>query len=335
MRKIRFGVLSTARIGIQKVIPAMQQGRFTEVTAICSRSEDKARSAAADLGIARYYGSYEALLADPEIDAIYNPLPNHLHCPWSKKAMEAGKHVLCEKPLGLNHAEIEDLIKTRERCGVKAAEAFMIKSCPQWIDARERVRRGQIGELRMIQAFFSYDNRDPKNIRNRADIGGGGMWDIGCYPVVVARYLFEDEPRRAAAALEFDPVMKTDRLNSVILEFDRGQAVFGVSTQLVPYQRVHIFGTTGHLEVVIPFNAPNDRPCIVRQDSGALEEKEITEHVYETVDQYTLQGDDFARAIFEDQEVVSPLEDALQNTTVIAAVFTAAREKRWVSIQSY
>jgi predicted dehydrogenase len=246
--------------------------------------------------------------------------------------MEAGKHVLCEKPLGLNREEIEDLIRTRDRCGVKAAEAFMVKSCPQWIDARDRVRRGEIGELRMIQAFFSYDNRDPENIRNRADIGGGGMWDIGCYPVMVSRYLFEDEPRRTAAVLEFDPVMKTDRLNSVILEFGQGQAIFAVSTQLVPYQRVHLFGTSGHLEVVIPFNAPNDRPCIVRQDSGALDEKEITEHIFPTVDQYTLQGDDFARAIIEDQEVVSSLEEGLKNTTVINAVFTAAREKRWVSI---
>ena len=332
MKKIRFGVLSTAKIGTAKVIPALQQGRFTEVTAICSRSEDRARSAAEKAGISKHYGSYDALLADPEIDAVYNPLPNHLHCPWSKKAMEAGKHVLCEKPLGLNRDEIEELIKTRDRCGVKAAEAFMIKSCPQWIDTRERVRRGEIGELRMIQSFFSYDNRDPDNIRNKADIGGGGMWDIGCYPIMVSRYLFEDEPRRTAAAFEFDPVMKTDRLNSVILEFGQGQAIFGVSTQLVPYQRVHCFGTTGHLEIVIPFNAPNDRPCIVRQDNGTLDENEIIEHAFPTIDQYTLQGDDFARAIIEDQEVVSSLEDGLKNTMVINAVFTAAREKRWVPI---
>lgn len=332
MKKIRFGILSTARIGTEKVIPAIQRGQLTEVTAICSRSEDKARSAAQKIGIAKYYGSYEALLADPEIDAVYNPLPNHLHCPWSKKAMEAGKHVLCEKPLGLNRQEIEDLIRTRDRCGVKAAEAFMIKSCPQWIDARDRIKRGEIGELRMIQAFFSYDNRDPDNIRNQADIGGGGMWDIGCYPVMVSRYLFEDEPFRTAAAFEFDPVMKTDRLNSVILEFGRGQAIFGVSTQLVPYQRVHLFGTTGHLEVVIPFNAPNDRPCIVRQDSGTLDEKEIIEHIFPTIDQYTLQGDDFARAIIEDREVVSSLEDGLKNYAVINAVFTAARDKRWIQI---
>ena len=284
------------------------------------------------LGIEKYYGSYEALLADPDIDAVYNPLPNHLHCPWSKKAMEAGKHVLCEKPLGLTTEEIEELIETRNRCGVKAAEAFMVKSCPQWLDARERVRRGELGELRLIQSFFSYDNKDPNNIRNIVDVGGGAMWDIGCYPVVISRYLFEAEPRRAAAAMEFDPVMKTDRLTSVILEFERGQAMFGVSTQLVPFQRLHLFGTGGHLEVVIPYNAPNDRGCTIRQDSGTLVEEEITTHSFPVVDQYTLQGDDFARAILEDGEVPSPLEDGLRNTRTIMAIFTAGREKRWVNI---
>ena len=332
MQKLRIGVLSTAKIGLEQVIPAMQQGQLTEVTAISSRSADKARTAAAALGIEKHYGSYEELLADPDIDAVYNPLPNHLHCPWSKKAMQAGKHVLCEKPLGLTEEEIENLIVTRDECGVKAAEAFMVKSCPQWIDARERLRGGEIGDLRMIQAFFSYDNRDPDNIRNIVEVGGGAMWDIGCYPVVISRYLFEDEPLRTAATIDFDPVMKTDRLTSVILEFDRGQAIFGVSTQLVPYQRVHLLGSTGHLEIVIPFNAPNDRSCILRYDSGTLLEEEIVSHRFPVMDQYTLQGDDFARAVLEGAEIKSTLEDGLANTRVIKAIFTAAREQRWVTI---
>ena len=332
MKKLRIGVLSTANIGTEKVIPAMQQGRLTEVTAISSRSADKARAAAAMLGLDKHYGSYEELLADPDIDAVYNPLPNHLHCSWSKKAMQAGKHVLCEKPLGLNEEEIVDLIRTRDECGVKAAEAFMVKSCPQWIDARERVHRGEIGELRMIQAFFSYDNRDPGNIRNIVDIGGGAMWDIGCYPVVISRYLFASEPLRTAAYFDFDPVMKTDRLNSVILEFDQGQAIFGVSTQLVPYQRVHLLGSQGHLEVVIPFNAPTDRPCILRYDSGTQFEEEVVSTSFPVMDQYTLQGDDFARAVLEGAEIKSTLEDGLANTRVIRAIFTAAREQRWVTI---
>jgi predicted dehydrogenase len=332
MKKLRIGVLSTAKIGLEKVIPAMQQGQLTEVTAISSRSVDKARAAAAALGINKHYGSYEELLADPDIDAVYNPLPNHLHCPWTKRAMQAGKHVLCEKPLGLTEEEIEDLIVTRDECGVKAAEAFMVKSCPQWIDARERVRGGEIGDLRVIQAFFSYDNRDPENIRNIVEVGGGAMWDIGCYPVVISRYLFEEEPLRTAANIDFDPVMKTDRLTSAILEFDRGQAIFGVSTQLVPYQRVHLLGTTGHLEIVIPFNAPNDRSCILRCDSGTLVEEEVVSRSFPVMDQYTLQGDDFAGAILEGAEIKSTLEDGLANTRVIKAIFTAAIEQRWVTI---
>jgi predicted dehydrogenase len=332
MGKLRFGVLSTAKIGLEKVIPAMQQGRLTEVTALSSRSPDTARNAAAALGIDKHYGSYEELLADPDIDAIYNPLPNHLHCPWSKKAMQAGKHVLCEKPLGLTEEEIEDLIATRDECGVKAAEAFMVKSCPQWINARERVRAGEIGDLRAIQAFFSYDNRDPENIRNIVEVGGGAMWDIGCYPVVVSRYLFESEPLRVAATIDFDPVMKTDRLTSAVLEFDQGQVTFSVSTQLVPYQRVHLLGTTGHLEIVIPFNAPNDRSCIMRYDSGTLLEEEVVSHSFPVMDQYTLQGDDFARAVLEGAEIKSTLEDGLANTRVIRAIFTAGAEQRWVTI---
>ncbi|MBT8346240.1 MAG: Gfo/Idh/MocA family oxidoreductase [Desulfofustis sp.] len=332
MKKLRIGVLSTAKIGLEKVIPAMQHGQLTEVTAISSRSVDKARAAAEALGINKHYGSYEELLADPEIDAVYNPLPNYLHCPWSKKAMQAGKHVLCEKPLGLTGEEIEDLIATRDECGVMAAEAFMVKSCPQWIDARERVRGAEIGDLRAIQAFFSYDNRDPGNIRNIVETGGGAMWDIGCYPVVISRYLFESEPLRAAATIDFDPSMKTDRLASVVLEFNQGQATFSVSTQLVPYQRVHLLGTTGHLELVIPFNAPNDRSCILRYDSGTLLEEEVVSHSFPVMDQYTLQGDDFARAVLEGTEIKSTLEDGLANTRVIKAIFTAAKEQRWVTI---
>jgi predicted dehydrogenase len=332
MHKIRYGVLSTANIGVQKVIPAMQQGKLTEVVAISSRSLAKARQAAEQLGIEKYYGSYEELLADPDIDAVYNPLPNHLHCPWSIKAMEAGKHVLCEKPLGLNSSEIEAMIRARDRCSVKAAEAFMIKSNPQWQAVRAKVRSGELGELRMIQGFFSYHNIDPQNIRNIAEAGGGAMWDIGCYPVMVCRYLFENEPRRVAALLEFDPVMQTDRLGSVIMEFASGQAHFGVSTQLVPYQRVNVLGSKGRLEVVIPFNAPNDRPCIIRQDSGTLVEEEITSHSFETMDQYTLQADDFSRAIMEDGSVRSTLEDSLKNTRVIRAIFAAARENCWITL---
>jgi len=332
MEKIKWGILSSAKIGLKQVIPAIQQGTLSEVTAICSRSIEKANVAASSLGIEKAYGSYEALLQDPDVDVIYNPLPNNMHMEWTVKAMEAGKHVLCEKPIGLTVAEVEEMIRVRDRCGVKAGEAFMVKSNPQWIETRERVRRGEVGDLRLIQGTFSYYNVDPANIRNIPDLGGGGIWDIGCYPVTISRYIFEQEPVRLVANLEFDPEMKTDRLGSVMMEFPSGQAQFAVSTQLVPYQRMHIFGTGGHLEVQIPFNAPNDRPCIVTQDRGSILLDEITTHEYPVTDQYTQMADAFSKAVQEDAEVPVTLEDALNNTRVLTAIFKSTGSREWVKV---
>ena len=332
MEKIKWGVLSTAKIGLKQVIPAIQAGEWGEVTAIASRSPDKAKVAASSLGIEKAYASYEELLADPDLDCIYNPLPNKLHMEWTVKAMEAGKHVLCEKPIGLSVAEVEKMIEVRDKSGVKAGEAFMVKSNPQWIETRERVRRGEVGEPRLIQGMFSYFNTDPSNIRNIPDLGGGGMWDIGCYCSTCSRYIFEEEPTRLVSILEFDPQMGTDRLGSVILEFPSGQAIFSASTQLVPYQRMHVFGTLGHLEVKIPFNAPNDRECTVAQDRGSILLDEITTHAYPVADQYTLMSDAFSRAIVSDGEVPVSLEDALNNTKVLCAIFDSAKSGQWVNV---
>lgn len=332
MKKIRWGILSTAKIGLKQVIPAMQLAESCEVTAISSRSTDMARVAADSLGIASAYGSYEELLEDPEVDAIYNPLPNNMHMEWTLKAMEAGKHVLCEKPIALCVEDVEEMIRVRDSCGVKAGEAFMVKSNPQWIETRERVRRGEVGDIRLVQGVFSYHNTDPANIRNILELGGGGIWDIGCYPVTTSRYIFEQEPLRLVASLEFDPEMKTDRLGSVIMEYPSGQAQFSVSTQLVPYQRMHIFGTKGHLEVHIPFNAPNDRSCTVAQDRGTLIQEEITIHAYPVADQYTLMADQFSKAIIEDKTVPVTLEDALKNTKVLTAIFESAKSGNWVEV---
>lgn len=332
MKKVKWGVLSTAKIGLKQVIPAMQAGRFTEVSAIASRSLDKAEVAAHSLGIDKAFGSYEDLIHDPEVECIYNPLPNSMHLEWTLKAMEAGKHVLCEKPMGLTVAAVEEMIRVRDLTGVKAGEAFMVKSNPQWIETRERVRRGEVGEPRLIQGIFSYFNVDPNNIRNKAELGGGGMWDIGCYCTTLSRYIFEEEPRRLVSNLEFDPETNTDRLASVLMDFPSGQALFAVSTQLVPYQRMHVFGTKGHLEVIIPFNAPNRRPCLVAQDKGTLLPEEITTHSYPVADQYTLMGDAFSRAILDDGEVPVSLEDALCNTKVLTAIFDSATKGSWVQL---
>ncbi len=328
--KLRFGVLSTANIGLKKVIPAMQQGELTAVTAIASRDLPKAREAATRLGIPAAYGSYEELLADPNIDAIYNPLPNQLHVSWTAKAAEAGKHVLCEKPLSMTVAEAKTLLGVRARTGVKICEAFMIRSAPQWMRARQLLDEGRIGEIRAINAHFSYFNVDPANIRNQIETGGGALYDIGCYCIQASRFAFDQQPRRVVALVDRDAQMGTDMLASAILDFGSGHAIFTCSTQQIPFQRVQILGTRGRIELEIPFNAPNDRPTRLFIDStGDLTFSGITMETFPTSDQYTLQGDAFARAVFENTDVPVPLEDSIANMAVIEAIFRSGKSGQW------
>jgi len=331
MKKIRWGVLSTARIGTEKVIPAMQLGEYCTVTAIASRQLEKAQAAAGQLSIEKAYSSYEELLADPDIDAVYIPLPNHLHVPWAIKALNAGKHVLCEKPIGLNAAEAQILLGIAKKFPrLKVMEAFMYRHHPQWQWAKQQVTQGKIGEVRTIQSFFSYYNTDPDNIRNKADIGGGGLMDIGCYCISLSRFIFGAEPWRVCGIMEEDLNMKVDRLTSGILEFSSGTSIFTCATQLVPYQRVNIFGTKGRIEIEIPFNAPSDRPCKVWYGDG----NKIEKVVLEVCDQYTIQGDLFSRAVLEDREVPVSLEDAAANMKVIEALISSARSRSWVNIET-
>jgi predicted dehydrogenase len=325
MQKVRWGVLGAAKIARVKVIPAMQRGNLCEITAIASRDERTAHATAADLGIAKAYDSYEALLADPEIEAVYNPLPNHLHVPWSVRAAEAGKHVLCEKPIGLSVDECRTLIEARDRTGVKISEAFMVRTHPQWLRARELVRAGDIGDLLAVVGAFSYYNRDAKNIRNVPEWGGGALMDIGCYPIQISRFLFGREPVRVAGAIDRDRDMGIDRLTSGLLDFAPGHCVFTCSTQMVPYQRVQIFGSRGRIEVEIPFNAPPDRPCRIFVDDGRdLFGSGIRVEEFGICDQYTLQGDLFSEAIRSNGAVPTPLEDSLGNMTVIERIFASA-----------
>jgi len=327
---VRWGVLGAANIAIEKVIPAMAASQHSRVVAIASRDARKAQAAARELGIPRAYGSYEELLADPEVEAIYNPLPNHLHVPWSVRAAEAGKHVLCEKPIALSAAEARELRDARDRTGVLVAEAFMVRTHPQWLGVRKLVQDGRIGELRLVAGHFSYYRRDPTDIRSRADWGGGALLDIGCYPINISRWIFGAEPLEVAAQIERDPDMGVDRLVSALLRFPSGQASFTCAGQLVPYQRVQIFGTTGRIEVEIPFNAPPDRACRIFLDDGrrlADESAEVIE--FPVVDQYALQADRFSEAVRGMGDVAVPLEDAIANMAVIDAVFRAAESKRW------
>lgn len=328
--KLRIGVLSTANIGIKKVIPGMQRSDRTTVTAIASRDLTKAREAAAALGIPKAYGSYEELLADPEIDAIYNPLPNQLHVPWTAKAAEAGKHVLCEKPLSLTVAEAKTLLEVRGRTGVKIGEAFMIRSFHQWLRVRELLDAKELGELLAVTGVFSYFNVNPENIRNRVETGGGGVYDIGCYMIQASRYAFGREPKRVVALVERDPTLGTDRMASALLDFDGGHATFTCSTQMIPYQKVNFLGSRGRIEIEIPFNAPPDRPTRLFIDAtGDLSGSGIREETFPAGDQYTFQGDAFADAVQQGGEVPVPLEDSIGNMAVIEAIFRSADSGGW------
>ena len=326
-RKVKWGILGAASIAVRKVIPGMQRGEWSEVTAIASRDLGKAQEAARKLGIPKAYGSYEELLRDPEVEAIYNPLPNHLHVPWTIKAAEAGKHVLCEKPLSMDADEAMTLLPVRDRTGVKMGEAFMVKTHPQWLRTREIIRSGGIGELRAAMCVFSYFNRDPKNVRNKVEWGGGGLLDIGCYPITMSRFIFDEEPLRVSGKLERDPEWGTDRLASAILEFRVGQSTFVCGTQMAYYQRMHFLGTAGRVEIEIPWNAPNDRPC--RIFVGDLMGGTPKTEEFLACDQYTIQGDEFSRAIRGERDVPVPIEDAIGNMSVIDAIFRSAKSGQW------
>jgi predicted dehydrogenase len=313
-QKVRWGIISTANIGVKKVIPAMQAGRYMEITAIAGRDADNAAATANLLGIARHYGSYEALLQDAEIDAVYIPLPNHLHVPWAVKALQAGKHVLCEKPIALSAAEAITLQQEAAlHPHLKLMEAFMYRFHPQWIAAKKLVADGAVGTLRSIHSHFSYHNTDPGNIRNQAGIGGGGLMDIGCYCISLSRWLFGAEPLQVSGNVTIDEVFGVDSLASGILQFENGTASFTCSTQLASYQRVNIMGATGRIEIEIPFNAPpNAATRIWLHTSSGCETLE-----FDAVDQYMLQGDLFSKAILENTPVPTSIEDAVNNMLVI------------------
>jgi predicted dehydrogenase len=327
---VTWGVLGVAKIATSKVIPAMQKGRWSRVVAIASRDLSKARAAADALGIARAYGSYEELIADGGVEAIYNPLPNHLHVPWSVRAAEAGKHVLCEKPIALTAAEARELRAARDRTGVQVGEAFMVRTHPQWLRARELIASGRIGELRLVVGHFSYTRRKPTDIRSRPELGGGALNDIGCYPITISRWLFGTEPTRVVAAVDRDPETGVDRLTSGILEYARGQASFTCSMDMGAHQRLVAYGTTGRVELPVPFTPPNDLPARVVVDGGSDPTGSSADVIeLEPVDQYTLQGDQFSRAIRGEGTVPVSLEDAIANMAVIDALFRSAESGRW------
>jgi predicted dehydrogenase len=327
MDRVRFGILGAARIARRKVIPAMQRGSHCVVTAIASRDAERARRAAGELEVEKSYGSYEELLADPDVDAVYIPLPNHLHVPWAMEALDAGKHVLCEKPVALDGEEARRLVRAATKHPkLKLMEAFMYRHHPQWRRTKELVDDGAIGDLLAIQSAFAYHNDDPANVRNRADYGGGGLMDIGCYCISLARFLFDREPDRVAGTMKIHPEFGTDVLTSGILDFGRGTSSFVCATLMTPHQHVDVFGSEGKIAIEIPFNAPPDEPTRIR----LTRDGRTDEIAFAAADQYTIQGDLFAKAVLNDTDVPTPLSDAVANMGVIDAVRRSAASGKWV-----
>jgi predicted dehydrogenase len=330
IEKVRWGILGSAKIAVKDVIPAMQSAENCAIVAISSRSVESAAKIARDFSIPKHYGSYRELLDDPEIDAVYIPLPNHLHLEWTIKAAESGKHVLCEKPLGLNTDEVRQLIETRDRTGVRIQEAFMVRTHPMWIAVRDLVKSGKIGPVKAITMFFSYFNLDRSNIRNKLEMGGGALMDIGCYCVNLSRFLFAEEPRRVSGLIERDSETGIDKLTSAMLDFPSGHASFTCSTQLVPYQRMQILGTKGRIEVEVPVNFPSDRSTRIFVDDGAdyfgnnIEIIEI-----KPANKFLIQAELFSKAIRSNSEQAIPLEDSFRNIAVIESIFRSAKTNNW------
>jgi len=341
-KPVVWGVLGASHFALMAAIPAMQQAPLVELRALASRSLDKAKRAAASVNVPRAYGSYDELLADPEIEAIYNPLPNNLHVSWSIKAARAGKHVLCEKPIAMNAQEAQELASVQRETKKLIAEGYMVRYHPQWQLVVELIQSGRIGKVRAVQTAFSYTNSDLENIRNQKAVGGGALYDIGGYAINTARLIFGAEPQRVVGVCDLDPKSGCDCLTSAILDFGVGQASFVVGTQHVPYQRVQIFGTSGHIEVEIPFNAPHDRGCKVYLDGGAVGAPDFTIKQTSTeraellttspANQYAAQWQAFSEAIRTGKSIENDMQSAVANMRVIDAVFRSAASQRWEQV---
>jgi predicted dehydrogenase len=328
MKALQLGILSVSGFFQKKIAIPVAKSPMIEIAAIASRSEDKAKKAASEYNIRKAYGSYEALLADPSIEAVYIPLPNHLHAQFIKKAADAGKHIICEKPIALNVQEAEESIAYAHKKGVKVMEAFMYRFHPQWQHARELIRMKEIGKVQLVQCIFTYNNTDPSNIRNQAEAGGGAIMDIGCYAVSSSRFLLGAEPKRVISLTQYDQNFGTDILSTGILDFGDSRAEYTIGTQTFPYQRVNVYGSGGVISVEIPFNTPAD----VETQLTVTNSIGTREVLFAPEDQYILEFEAFARAIKEDTEVPTPASDAIANMKVLDALVKSARENAWMTI---
>ena len=327
----RFGVLGVSHFAVKRMIPAMRLARDVEVAAIASRDGAKAADAARELGIPTAHGSYEALLADPNVDAVYNPLPTHLHVPWSERAAAAGKHVLCEKPIALDAAEARRLLEARDRHRVLICESAMVRVHPRWLAVRELVRQGKIGALRGFTGTFGYNITSRSNVRYAAGMGGGVLYDTGFYPVTMSRFCFDAEPEAAFAISDRDPETGVDRLSSAVLRFPEGQAIFTTGMELAPVQRARLLGTQGHVALVNPWNPPGDAPSeMVIEASGSIESPHPQTVHFDAVDQYAVLVELFARTARGGggEPGPVPLEDSIRNMAVLDALHRSAETGR-------
>ncbi len=333
MAKLRWGILSSSGFAAEHMIPALLQCERLELAAVSSRSAETSQQLAAKFGIARAHGSYQALVEDLELDVIYNPLPNHLHVPWSIKALEAGKHVLCEKPLAMNAAEAESLIAARDKAGLLVQEAFVIRHHPQWRRVRKLVREGRIGSLKGAQGWFSYRLEDAGNFRNKPEMGGGGLFDIGVYPMVTSRYIFEDEPTRVFAAIRREPKTGVDCLASAILDFPAGQASFTCSTELAVQQHMAFFGSHGRIELSDPFAQAPDREAqiLIGGDRGIWDPAVEGYESFAPLNMYINQTEEFCQAV-ESGKLEFPLEDGLANMRILDALFRSGKSGAWETV---
>ena len=327
--ELRWGILSTADIARRKVVPGIRRAARCRITAIASRAEGRAGVVARELDIPRAHGSYEALLADPEVDAVYIPLPNHLHAEWTIAAARAGKHVLCEKPLAMSSGDAQRMVDACAEAGVRLMEAFMYRLHPSWVAFRELVRSGRLGEVVAVQSWFSYYNDDATNIRNMVEAGGGALFDIGCYQVNLSRLLFDAEPTRVQASIRRDPALGIDVVTSAILDFEGGRvSTFTCSIRTETDQRVHVYGTRGHASIWIPFNIPPDLPTKVFVTAGGNVPvaPEVETLTFETADPYAVEFEHFASAVLDGRQFAHSADDAVANLRVIEEIFRVAAD---------
>ncbi len=329
MKPVTWGVLSVSSHYVSRINTNVRKSPLNVLQAIASRSPDKAKAAAARLGIPRAYGSYAELLADKDVEAVYIPLPNRFHAEWVKKAADAGKHVLCEKPFAMSAEEARETFDYAQRKGVLVMESLMYRFHPQWIRAAEIARGGDLGEIHAVNTFFSYMITDPSNVRNRLDIGGGGLRDVGSYAVSAARFLLDAEPTRVLGLLHRDPTLRTDTITTGVLDFGKARSVFTVGTQTQAWQRVEAIGSGGMLVVHIPFNAYPDAPAELTV-TGWNGTRTVQ---VPAADQFVEVFEAFSRALRAGGPVPQPPEDTVNNQKVLDALFRSETSGTWEPVR--